>query len=116
MPNIAAQKCKIPLQSPLFSRFQPQNRPLESAKTQYFYRSDQGAGLRAFLFALRDAALRHNVTGSPLSPVTRGTPRRNYMLPEFSERPDFGDPGHGNAPVGRMLLLTTDRDARSGAR
>jgi hypothetical protein len=30
-------KCRIPLQSPLFSRFQPQNRPLDSTKTHYFY-------------------------------------------------------------------------------
>jgi hypothetical protein len=30
-------KCKIPLQSPPFSRFQPKNHPLDSTKTQFVF-------------------------------------------------------------------------------
>jgi hypothetical protein len=30
-------KCKIPLQSPPFSRFQPKNHPLDSTKTLFLY-------------------------------------------------------------------------------
>lgn len=74
---------------------------------EYFYRSDEGEGVRVFLSVIRDAALRHAVPAwyfSPFSPVTRGAPRVSYMRSEFYESPDYFDPGHANHLIGIKLL------------
>lgn len=82
---------------------------------EYFYRSDKGAGLRLFMSAVGELAIRHDVPAwyfSPFTSITSGTPRIGYSNPEFFDRPDFYDPGHANYLIGKRLLEWTLKGVR----
>ncbi len=80
---------------------------IHPALFEYFYRSDQGAGVKEYLSTLTDAAVRFQVPlwfFSPYSAITNGTPHLFNTDPAFFEQPDFYDPGHANYAIGTRIL------------
>ncbi len=83
---------------------------------EYFYRSDDGSGLKTFLSALREGAKRHRVPAwyfSPFSPVTHGTPHWYFGEKNPNGDPTFDDPGHSNSAMGRRILDIALKGAKS---
>lgn len=74
---------------------------------EYFYRSDEGAGVREFLSVIREAGLRHAVPVwyfSPFSPAASKAPQVNFISPGLYESPDYFDPAHVKSLIGVKLL------------
>lgn len=74
---------------------------------EYFYRSDEGAGVREFLSAIREVGLRHAVPVwyfSPFSPAASKAPQVNFISPGLYESPDYFDPQHVKPLIGVKLL------------
>ena len=89
---------------------------IHPALFEYSYRSDNGLSQRNYLTLVRELAIKHQVPAwlfSPYSAITSGSPHRSYALEEFKSSPDFFDPGHANAQIGRKMLDLALKDQAS---